>query len=60
MTVTSNGSESACALLMDGDVKCWDVEPTAVWLGSEVDVTTQSDGGIIYGAWHPVDLGTHP
>ena len=64
VTVTSNGSQFACALLADGGVKCWgdypDGPPNVVWLGSEVDFTVQSDGGIAYGTWHSVDLGTHP
>lgn len=59
VTVTSNGSQFACALLADGDIKCWADYPLAVWLGSEVAFTTQTDGGITYGAWHSVDLGTH-
>jgi hypothetical protein len=60
--VTSNGSQFACALLSDGNIKCWADYPSgplSVWLGCEFD-TIQSDGGITYGAWHPVDLGTHP
>jgi hypothetical protein len=60
--VTSNGSQFACALLADGNIKCWDQSSLgeSEWLGSEIAATTQADGGITYGAWHVVDLGTHP
>jgi hypothetical protein len=60
VTVTSNGTNFACALLADGDVKCWGDYPLAAWLGPGLSFTTQSDGGVTYGAWHSVDLGTHP
>jgi hypothetical protein len=63
VAMTSNGTNFGCALLADGDIKCWDgssTGPSSVWLGCEFAVTTQTDGGITYGAWHSVDLGTHP
>jgi hypothetical protein len=59
VAVTSNGSDFACALLADGNIECWGTAPTAAWLGASVDFTTQPDGGISYGSWHSVDLGTH-
>jgi hypothetical protein len=61
VAVTSNGTDFACALLADGNVKCWGANlemPPASWLGAGIEFT-QTDGGIAYGAWHPVDLGTH-
>jgi hypothetical protein len=60
--VTSNGNDFACALLADGSVKCWDDSGPGPYpvLGSGVIVSAQGDAGITYGAWHPVDLGTHP
>jgi hypothetical protein len=68
--VTSGGSAFACALLADGNIKCWsqqcyptgctDSPPTRPELGAEFDVlTTQPDGGVVYGPWHAVDLGAH-
>jgi hypothetical protein len=59
VAVTSNGSRFMCALLADGSIKCWGADPTAPWLGASIDFTTEADGGIVYGAWHTVDLGTH-
>jgi Regulator of chromosome condensation (RCC1) repeat len=59
VAVTSNGSQFMCALLADGNIKCWGAEPTEPWLGASIDFTTEADGGIVYGAWHTVDLGTH-
>ena len=63
VAMTSNGTNFGCAVLADGNIKCWDgstTGPLSVWLGYEFDVITQSDGGITYGAWHSVDLGTRP
>jgi hypothetical protein len=62
VTVTSNGEEFACALLADGDVECWDFysASTSDHLGAVFDVIRTDGGGIGYGAWHRVDLGTHP
>jgi hypothetical protein len=63
VAVTSNGSDFACALLVDGNIKCWSgtdaTIPPAPWLGAAIDFT-QTSGGITYGAWRTVDLGTHP
>jgi hypothetical protein len=61
VAVTSNGTEYACALLADGNIKCWGANlamPPAAWLGAGIDFT-QTDAGVTYGAWRPVDLGTH-
>jgi hypothetical protein len=60
-TVTSNGSFFACALLADGDVKCWQSPQgqNLDYLGGAALDTPQTDGRITPGAWHPVDLGTH-
>ena len=58
VAVTSNGSQFMCALLADGNIKCWGANPTAPWLGASIDFTTEADGGIVYSAWHTVDLGT--
>jgi hypothetical protein len=44
VTVTSNGTNFACALLADGNIKCWDgstTGPLSVWLGCEFAVTQQ-------------------
>jgi hypothetical protein len=62
VSVTSNGTEFACALLADGNIKCWGANltmPPAAWLGGAIDFTP-ADGGVTYGEWRPVDLGTHP
>jgi hypothetical protein len=61
VTVTSNGSYFACALLADAEIKCWapDGETKIDHLGAEFD-SIQADGGITSGAWQPVDLGTRP
>jgi hypothetical protein len=62
VSVSSNGTEFACALLADGNIKCWGANltmPPAAWLGAGIDFT-QTDAGITYGAWRAVDLGTHP
>jgi hypothetical protein len=63
VAVTSNGSSFACALLMDGNIKCWSqvaaTDPPGPWLGAAIDFTETSTG-ISYGVWHAVDLGTHP
>jgi hypothetical protein len=63
--ITDSGEGFTCVLLVDGNVRCWDadvtrVPPTTEWLGASLDFTTQSDGGVTIGAWHSVDLGTHP
>jgi hypothetical protein len=61
VSVSSNGTEFACALLADGNIKCWGANltmPPAAWLGAGIEFT-QTDAGITYGAWRPVDLGTH-
>jgi hypothetical protein len=61
VTVSSNGSFFACALLRDAEIKCWHDygNSTADYLGAGID-STGTDGGVTYGAWHAVDLGTHP
>jgi hypothetical protein len=61
--ITSDGHDYMCALLADGQIKCWGGPPGGPpwpWLGSGIAYTTQSDGSISFGAWHTVDLGTHP
>ena len=63
VAITTNGGGFACALLADGNIKCW-TDPdvyltTRSCLGAEFDVSTQPDGGIVVGPWHAVDLGTH-
>jgi hypothetical protein len=74
VAVTTGGGEFACALLADGNIKCWSgcdldlssyqigctgSEPTRPALGAEFDVlATHPDGGFVYGPWHVVDLGT--
>ncbi|HEX4406546.1 MAG TPA: hypothetical protein VH560_17025 [Polyangia bacterium] len=63
VAVTSNGTNFACALLVGGQIKCWDGSPigtSPAWLGSELDATTLADGGVAYGPWHAVALGMHP
>ncbi|HVR60821.1 MAG TPA: RCC1 domain-containing protein [Polyangia bacterium] len=62
VAVTSNGSEFACGLLADGNVKCWGASSTPAWLpspwfGASIDVT-QTRAGLTY-AWHTIDLGGH-
>jgi hypothetical protein len=61
VTVTSNGSYFACALLRDAEIRCWQDYGSATndYLGAGID-STGTDGGVTYGAWHPIDLGTHP
>jgi hypothetical protein len=64
VAVTSNGDDFACALLADGNIKCWSYMgntnlPPAPWLGASIDFT-QTSAGVTYGAWNTVDLGTHP
>jgi hypothetical protein len=62
VAVTSGGEDFTCALLEDGGIKCWGGDPTKPpfpQLGSEI-AFTQTDAGLAYGAWHSVDLGTHP
>jgi hypothetical protein len=63
-SITSGGADFACALLVDGSVKCWGGDPTKpppAWLGSEVAVINPDAGAVSgYGIWHAVDLGTHP
>ena len=56
VTVTSNGSFFACALLAEGGVKCWQspIGANTDYLGAEID-PTQTDGGA-RGAWHPVEF----
>jgi hypothetical protein len=62
VSITNNGSDFACSLLADGTVKCWGNDPSMTppsWLGAGVEFAPK-DGGVTYGAWHAVDLGTHP
>jgi hypothetical protein len=70
LAVTCNGSTFACALLADGNIKCWDDStsfptppalrfPPRAALGAAFDITTGPDGALVYGPWHAVDLGTH-
>ena len=61
-SVTSGGDNFNCALLANGDIRCWGGVRGTVplpWLGSGI-AYTQSDGGITFGAWDSVDLGTRP
>jgi hypothetical protein len=62
VSITSGGQYFACALLVDGGIKCWGGDPTMPpreWFGSEI-AFTQTNGGYTHGAWNTVDLGTHP
>jgi hypothetical protein len=76
IAIGSSGQVFSCALLADGTVKCWGggndctpndaggytcEAPAQLWpvLGGSVE-TKVENGVRVYGAWHAINLGTHP
>jgi hypothetical protein len=76
LALTTGNFDHTCALLADGGVKCWSTYDTCVnsaggadicpvpatpnlLLGSSVDIVGTGATRKV-GAWHPVNLGTHP
>jgi hypothetical protein len=66
VALTGGAEEFGCALLADGGIKCWgqsgsSMNPTLVpaWFGADVSLT-ETNGVVVPGLWHEVDLGTHP
>ena len=61
--LTSGGGQHICALLANGEVRCWS-SYTSIYglndaIGSSFDLT-QTNGMWTFGPFHSIDLGHHP